>query len=79
MLWCRFVVNVVFRDVSCSLSLLVEAWCLSPFFGRGVALWKLILFHILWSVWKERNERIFSRRTKTVEELLHLAILRISK
>lgn len=58
---------------------LVEAWRLSPFIGCGIILWMLVPFSILWSVWKERNDRIFLESSCLVEDRLLLVILRMEK
>lgn len=54
-----------------TLERLVEAWSLSPFFGCGMVLWRMISFSILWSVWKERNHRIFREGQMVVEDVVH--------
>ena len=43
-----------------SLAILFEAWKRSPLVGNGRILCRIIPFSILLSIWKERNDRIFS-------------------
>lgn len=52
---------------------------MSPFFGCGVVLWKLIPYVSLWSVWKERNDRVFRSSSMPMEDLVHLVLLRMAK
>eukprot|EP00268_Persea_americana_P020120 TRINITY_DN20367_c1_g2_i4.p1 TRINITY_DN20367_c1_g2~~TRINITY_DN20367_c1_g2_i4.p1 ORF type:complete len:133 (-),score=8.04 TRINITY_DN20367_c1_g2_i4:211-609(-) len=53
-----------------SLGKLMEAWRGSPLVGCGLILWKIITFSLLWSIWKERNEGIFSRKESSWEDIL---------
>lgn len=45
----------------------------------GAVLWMLVLFTILWSLWKERNDKIFRRVSSSVDDLLHVVTLRMEK
>lgn len=62
-------------------------WCaprdilkLVQFWGRGLVLWRIIPFVILWTVWRERNERIFKSMSPSIIEKLALVVhLRIVK
>lgn len=48
-----------------------EAWRLILFFfGSGRMLWRLIPFAILWSMWQERNVRIFKQTKEDVDQLV---------
>lgn len=42
-------------------------------------IWKVASLAILWSIWKERNERIFRSMSYSLEELLHAMLLRLAK
>lgn len=63
------------------------SWCaprdilkLVQFWGRGLVLWRIIPFVILWTVWRERNERIFkSMSPSIIEKLASVVHLRIVK
>lgn len=39
--------------------------------------WQAIFFIIIWSVWKERNDRIFNQKFSTLEEVQDLALVRL--
>lgn len=54
-----FSLGGVRRRSSASLFMMSEAWGMSPFFGYGAVIWKLIPFAILWSIWNERNDSVF--------------------
>ena len=58
---------------------MIEAWRCSSFYGCGLVLWRLIPFAILWSVWKEKNDRVFKRSSSSVEDLTLLVVSRIAK
>lgn len=44
-----------------------------------VVQWKIIPFSILWSIWKERNDRIFSRKKPSWESHISGVATRIAK
>ena len=50
---------------------------MGPFRGYGLVLWGLIPFAILYSIWKERNYRIFKRLGASLDDLLDVVCLRI--
>ena len=62
-----------------ALSELMEAWRSGPFKGVGLILWRLIPFSILWSIWKERNNRIFNGKSKDREDIVFMIVLKIAK
>lgn len=45
--------------LSDSISAMFEAWSFCPFSGCGTVIWKLIPIAIVWSISKERNDRVF--------------------
>lgn len=45
-----------------------------PFFKK---VWLASFFIILWTLWKERNARVFSQKSSTPEQLQHLVLLRL--
>ena len=49
------------------------------FLGNGLILWWLIPFAILWSVWKERKNRIFKGSLLYVDDLSQLVVIQIAK
>lgn len=61
-----------------SLGELTEAWRGSPLVGCELILWKIIPFSILWSIWKEMNEGIFSRKESSWEDILSKVSMRIA-
>lgn len=78
-LWCRFLDGGgVSWCLLGSLMALVEAWKMVPSGGCGVVLWKLVLFSILLSVWRERNDRTFRGVSFSADDLLHMMTLRIA-
>lgn len=62
-----------------SLPRLIEVRELVPFFEYGVVIWSLIPFVILWSMWKERNDRIFKWASKSMHELKSSAVSILAK
>lgn len=62
-----------------SLLELAEAWRWGPFHGFGLILWRIILYAIIWSISKERNDKTFWDASSFIEELQSLANLRIAK
>lgn len=58
---------------------LVEAWRMGPFHGHGLYMWRCIPFAILWSIWKERNERIFRAKSTSINALIEVVVLRVVK
>ena len=58
---------------------MVEAWQLGPFTGCGLLMSKCSSFAIIWSIWKERNDRIFKASQTAVEDIVPLVTLRLSK
>lgn len=50
-----------------------------PFIVCGEVLWMLVLFSILWSVQKERNDKIFRGVSLSVDDILHVVTLRMAK
>eukprot|EP00268_Persea_americana_P005513 TRINITY_DN11855_c2_g1_i2.p1 TRINITY_DN11855_c2_g1~~TRINITY_DN11855_c2_g1_i2.p1 ORF type:complete len:137 (+),score=14.92 TRINITY_DN11855_c2_g1_i2:111-521(+) len=50
-----------------------------PFSKCGLILWRIIPFFMLWSIWKEGNERIFSRKESSWEGSLTAVLLRIAE
>lgn len=55
-------------------------WNGGSFLSMGVAQsCGIIPFAILWSVWKERNDKVFRWTSKSVEEVVHMVIVRIAK
>lgn len=82
-------INCLFVHCDCSYSL----WCRLLarcgganrsmegffFFGSSLILWRLIPFAIFWSVWKERNNRIFRGSLLTVEDLSQIVVVQVAK
>lgn len=58
---------------------IVESWMGGYFVGCGCVLWWLIPFAILWSIWKERNSRIFLGSSFSVANLISTVAIRIAK
>ena len=48
-----------------------NAWRSGCFIGCGRLLWRIISFVILWSIRKERNERIFRGSSASVADLIY--------
>ena len=48
-------------------------------FGNGIILWRIIRLSILWSIWEERNYRIFNRKESAQEDLLTIVLYRITQ
>lgn len=55
------------------------AWKETPLVGCGKLMWKINPFSIPWSIWKERNNKMFSRIELTWESLVLVVALRILK
>ena len=51
----------------------------SLMFGNGIILWRIIRLSILWSIWEERNYRIFNRKESAQEDLLTIVLYRITQ
>lgn len=62
-----------------SLGGMFEAWYFPPFYGDGKVLWRIIPGAILWSTWKERNDRVFRRSLSPMEDILVLVEMQIIK
>ena len=58
---------------------LFEAWRSCTLVGCGLLIWRLIPYSVLWSIWKERNGRIFSGRESSVGTIIQAMVLRIAK
>lgn len=43
--------------------------------GGGDIIWRLVPFAVLWSIWKERNDRIFRGVSSSLDELMSYVIL----
>lgn len=50
-----------------------------PFHGCGLLLWRIILFAILSSIWRERNGRIFRGFSSSVAMLITEVSIRVVK
>lgn len=61
-----------------SLTGTVESWIRGHFAGCGRILLRLTFFSILWSIWKERNYRIFYGPSSSVAALIASITLRIA-
>lgn len=46
----------------------------APFFKK---VWAAVLFIILWSLWKERNQRIFTNKSSPVKNIKDMVLLRL--
>lgn len=78
--WCNFIGRCGLAW--CCLKNIVEAadsWHGGCFVSCGRILWRMIPFAILWSVWKERNDRIFRDYSSTTTEVISKVSLRIAK
>lgn len=51
---------------------------MSRFFGCGAVLWEIIPYVILWSIWKERNDRVFRGSSMPVEDVVQLLLQQIA-
>jgi hypothetical protein len=40
--------------------------------SRSAVVWKMVLLCIMWCIWRERNDRCFEDKSRSLEELLHL-------
>ena len=56
-----------------------ESWLGGCFVGCGQILWSMILFSFLWSIWKERNDRIFRGYSLSTIDLISKITFRIAK
>lgn len=50
-------------------------WAVNPFFKK---VWFASFFIILWSLWKERNSKIFQNSSMSIQQLQNLVLLRLS-
>nr|CCA65974.1 hypothetical protein [Beta vulgaris subsp. vulgaris] len=46
----------------------------SPFFKK---IWASIFFIVVWSVWKERNDRIFNNKNTSIKDIRDMVLLRL--
>ncbi|XP_026430759.1 uncharacterized protein LOC113327852 [Papaver somniferum] len=54
-----------------------EAWFTNILQGMGKKVWKIIHYAICWTLWKERNGRVFGGRQKSVAENIDLVKQRV--
>eukprot|EP00268_Persea_americana_P068029 TRINITY_DN9427_c0_g3_i1.p1 TRINITY_DN9427_c0_g3~~TRINITY_DN9427_c0_g3_i1.p1 ORF type:complete len:256 (+),score=22.30 TRINITY_DN9427_c0_g3_i1:1157-1924(+) len=55
-----------------------ESWLGDYFVGCVHSLWRMLLSAILWSIWKERNNRIFKGTFSSLSNLVDLITMRIA-
>lgn len=48
----------------------ITSWHNDGVTARGVKLWKLLPHAIIWSVWVERNQRVFNEEEKIPEQII---------
>lgn len=69
LLWCCL------RDIAAA----VELWLGGPFLRCGRSLWRVVPFGISWSIWKERNNRIFRVTSSILVDMISRVTFRIAK
>lgn len=67
-IWCYFLnifgVSLVFP---LEIADFFWTWSFAPFVKRGKALWKYLPIVTIWSIWEERNHRIFFSRKRSLK------------
>lgn len=51
----------------------VESWLEGPFTGKLRVAWKMVPFAVSWSIWKERNGRIFEGKRGDTRDVFERA------
>lgn len=56
----------------------LNQWSLGSFSKRGKMIWRYLPIVIIWSIWEERNRKIFLDKRKTTDQLLECIFIRLA-